>query len=164
MKKRDKKGNIFVFWSVAILFVLFLILVSKILFGYNLFYFFVSHNRVCINSKGCLNDFGISCRTVNININFISKIILFIFIACYVFYIYWSRKKLDNYKRFIYPVMYLLLLLIIEFGYLSFLDIDMILGTSIETLFEPNINFLNPFNIIHGIMLGVLIKMGNMNT
>ena len=52
--------------------------------------------------------------------------------------------------------MYLLLLLITDFCYLSF--VDLINNDSIFT----TVNILNPFNIVHGIVLGILIMIGNM--
>ena len=167
MKKKNKR-NLCIFGIVLLIFILFLVIIlPKYLYGRSLLSYYIqngNYGRV----YGKFNNIYDMPNVLNYKF-MLGRFFSFIIVVCYIIFICWIRKNIKGNRKFIYPFMYLVLLFIIYFSYLSFVRMWVCVD-KVNILLAPINNFLlsnyvfkiiftpfNPFNI----MFAVLVKIGD---
>ena len=166
-KNKTKKRNLYIFGIIVIIFLLFLIIIlPKFLYGKNLLFYYIQHDNYD-RVSGVSNKIYAMPDILNYKF-MIGRFLSFVLIVCYISFIFWIRKNIKGNRKVIYPIMYLILLFIIYFTYLSF--VKMWISDSLYVLTEPINNALLsnflfevifiPFNPLN-FMFAALVKIGD---
>ncbi len=155
------------FFVIFLGFVVILNILSILLFRHDLFYYWFG--AVHVYTDWTRKKFSMEYSNI-LKYSMISRIMFFVILVCFFLFMYFVKKKVKNNRRFIYPIMFLLFLLILEFGVLSFFDNflpffkDAHTGWFIpeELYVTTYIDFLHPLGLQANIILIFLMIVGNM--
>ena len=168
MKKRDKK-NLYIFLSVAFIFILLLVFVlPKCFFGRNLFSYYIQPIKKYDSLYGKIDNAVLMNDILNYKFMW-SRFLSFVMIIFYLIFIFWTKKNIKYERKIIYPIMYFIFLILIYFTYLGYVTIW--IGSSSNILIAPINNIflsgllvrmlfmsIDPLNF----MFIILIKIGDM--
>ena len=153
------------FFIVFFGFILVLNVLSVLLFSHSLFYYLFS--SIPVYESWAQDKF--SSEYINIiKFSNISRVLVPIILVCFCLFVYFIKKKVKNNRRIIYPVMFLLLLFVIEYIVLSFFNYRFsFLKFGCSGWHAPEyicvgtyINFLYPLSLVCTIIFAFLYIIG----
>ncbi len=168
--KDENKKNLYIFLVIAFIFILLMVFIlPKYLYGRSLLSYYIQPTLKYGSLYGKFDNTFLMSDTLN-NKFITGRFLSFFILIFFLLFVWWTKKNIKYNRKIIYPVMYLIFLILIYFLYLPYVrtwignSSSDVLIAPVNNIFLSNLLFrillvpINPLNF----MFIILVKLGDM--